>query len=228
MTDAQSFWPNGARLAVSVSMQFEAGGQPISGAGGPITESVLPGFPDLGQNSFYEYGAREGVPRILDLLDRHSIKMTSFMIGDAVRRHPDVAAEIVRRGHEAGAHGRSWQRQYQLPRPQETEWITDSVAAIEDTTGTRPTGYNNYWIRPGVNTLEILQDLGSATASTISAPTSRFCKPSTDNHSPPCPTRCTSTRLPASTSPASPRLITNNSSSTSSNSSTPKARNAAA
>jgi hypothetical protein len=32
MTDAQSFWPNGARLAVSVSMQFEAGGQPISGA----------------------------------------------------------------------------------------------------------------------------------------------------------------------------------------------------
>ena len=160
MTDAQSFWPNGARLAVSVSMQFEAGGQPISGAGGPITEAVLPGFPDLGQNSFYEYGAREGVPRILDLLDRHSIKMTSFMIGDAVRRHPDVAAEIVRRGHEAGAHGRSWQRQYQLPRPQETEWITDSVAAIEDTTGTRPTGYNNYWIRPGVNTLEILQDLG--------------------------------------------------------------------
>ena len=160
MTDAQSFWPNGARLAVSVSMQFEAGGQPISGAGGPITEAVLPGFPDLGQNSFYEYGAREGVPRILDLLDRHSIKMTSFMIGDAVRRHPDIAAQIVRRGHEAGAHGRSWQRQYQLPRPQETEWITDSVAAIEDTTGTRPTGYNNYWIRPGVNTLEILQDLG--------------------------------------------------------------------
>jgi Polysaccharide deacetylase len=100
-------------------MQFEAGGQPISGAAGPITEPILPGFPDLGQNSFYEYGAREGVPRIPDLLDKHSIKMSSFMIGDAVRRHPDVAAEIVRRGHEAGAHGRSWQRQYHLPWPQE-------------------------------------------------------------------------------------------------------------
>jgi peptidoglycan/xylan/chitin deacetylase (PgdA/CDA1 family) len=135
---ANGFWPDGARLAVSVSMQFEAGGQPVSGAGGPITEPILPGFPDLGQNSFYEYGAREGVPRILDLLDKHAIKMTSFMIGDAVRRHPDVAAEIVRRGHEAGAHGRSWQRQYQLPRPQETEWIADSVHAIEQATGTRP------------------------------------------------------------------------------------------
>ena len=117
MTQPQAFWPGGARLAVSVSMQFEAGGQPISGAGGPITEPILDGFPDLGQNTFYEYGAREGVPRILDLLDSHGIKMTSFMIGDAVRAHPEVAAEIVRRGHEAGAHGRSWQRQYQLPRP---------------------------------------------------------------------------------------------------------------
>jgi hypothetical protein len=39
-------WPGGARLAVSLSMQFEAGGQPGSGAGGPITEPILPGFLD--------------------------------------------------------------------------------------------------------------------------------------------------------------------------------------
>jgi peptidoglycan/xylan/chitin deacetylase (PgdA/CDA1 family) len=154
------FWPNGAQLAVTVSMQFEAGGQPISGASGPITEPILPGFPDLGQNTFYEYGINEGVPRILDLMDKYDIKMTSFMIGDAVRRHPDAAAEIVRRGHEAGAHGRRWEREYQLPRPQERDWIADSVEIIEKVTGFRPKGYNNYWIRPGVNTLEILQELG--------------------------------------------------------------------
>ena len=160
MAGMTEFWPGGARLAVTVSMQFEAGGQPISGAGGPITEPILDGFPDLGQNSFYEYGAREGVPRLLDLFDRHDIKITSFMIGDAVRRHPDVAAAIVNRGHEAGAHGHRWARQYQLPRPQEADWIADSVAAIESVTGFRPTGYNNYWIRAGVNTLEILQEQG--------------------------------------------------------------------
>ncbi len=160
MSSDAEFWPGGARLAVSISMQFEAGGQPISGAGGPITEPVLSGFPDLGQNSFYEYGAREGVRRLLDLFDRHDIKMTSFMIGDAVRRHPEVAAEIVNRGHEAGAHGHRWARQYHLPRPQEAAWIADSVEAIEKTTGFRPVGYNNYWIRPGVNTLEILQEQG--------------------------------------------------------------------
>jgi hypothetical protein len=40
MTEQSGFWPDGARLAVSVSMQFEAGGQPVSGAGGPITEPI--------------------------------------------------------------------------------------------------------------------------------------------------------------------------------------------
>lgn len=160
MASQSACWPDGARLAVSITLQFEAGGQPISGAPGPITEPILPGFPDLGQNSFYEYGAREGVPRLLDLLDGHGVKGTWFMIGDAVARHPEAAAEIVRRGHEAGAHGRSWARQYQLPRAQEAEWIADNVRTVQEVTGFRPVGYTDYWIRPGVNTLEILQEQG--------------------------------------------------------------------
>ena len=79
--------------------------------------------------------------------------MTSFMIGDAVRAHPGMAAEIVRRRHEAGARGGRRERQYQLTRDEEAAWIADSVRAIEEVTGTRPSGYNNWWIRPGVNTL---------------------------------------------------------------------------
>src|ERR1700760_2002979 len=137
MAATTEFWPGGAGLAVTVWMQFGAGGQPISAAGGPISEPILDGFPDLGQNSFYEYGAREGVPRLLDLFDKHEIKISSFMIGDAVRRHPDVAAMIDDRGHEAGAPGPAWARQYQLPRFEETDWIADSVDAIEKVTGFR-------------------------------------------------------------------------------------------
>ena len=88
MSSDNAFWPNGARLALTISMQFEAGGQPISGASGPVTEPIQVGYPDLPQNSFYEYGVREGIPRMLDLFDRHAIKVTSFMIGEAVARHP--------------------------------------------------------------------------------------------------------------------------------------------
>jgi peptidoglycan/xylan/chitin deacetylase (PgdA/CDA1 family) len=43
---------------------------------------------------------------------------------------------------------------------EEAEWIANSVEAIEKVTGFRPRGYNNYWIRPGVNTLELLQEQG--------------------------------------------------------------------
>jgi peptidoglycan/xylan/chitin deacetylase (PgdA/CDA1 family) len=78
----------------------------------------------LPQNSFYEYGVREGIPRMLELSDKHDVKVGSFMIGKAVDKHPELAAEIVRR------------------------------------TGTRPHGYDNYWIRGSVHTLELLQQLG--------------------------------------------------------------------
>ena len=38
MSNTTSFWPNGARVAVSLSLMFEGGGQPISGAGGVIPD----------------------------------------------------------------------------------------------------------------------------------------------------------------------------------------------
>jgi peptidoglycan/xylan/chitin deacetylase (PgdA/CDA1 family) len=160
MTSDAAFWPNGARLAVTVSMQFEAGGQPISGAPGPVSEAIRPGYADLPQNSFYEYGVREGIPRMLDLFDKHAIKVTSFMIGEAVERHPELAEEIVQRGHEAAAHGRRWENQYLLEPDAERQWILASVDAIERATGQRPRGYNSYWMRGSVHTLEILQQLG--------------------------------------------------------------------
>jgi peptidoglycan/xylan/chitin deacetylase (PgdA/CDA1 family) len=153
-------WPDGARLAVTISMQFEAGGQPISGAPGPVTDPVEPGYPDLPQNSFYEYGVREGIPRLLDLFDKHGIKVTSFMIGQAVDKHPELAAEIVRRGHEAAAHGRRWEYQYLLDPDEERAWIVDGVHSIQNATGSTPQGYNNYWMRGSVHTLELLQQLG--------------------------------------------------------------------
>jgi peptidoglycan/xylan/chitin deacetylase (PgdA/CDA1 family) len=162
MMSNPEFWPDGARLAVTVSMMFEAGGQPITGASGPVTEPIQPGYPDLPQNSFYEYGVREGIPRMLDLFDKHEIKVSSFMIGEAVARHPALAAEIVDRGHEAGAHGRRWESQYLLEPEAERQWILDSVTAVDRATGTRPRGYNSYWMRGSVHALEILQQLGFA------------------------------------------------------------------
>lgn len=46
----------------------------------------------------------ETTPWILDLLDREGIKATFFMVGDNVRRHPELLEEIKRRGHSYGNH----------------------------------------------------------------------------------------------------------------------------
>src|SRR5580658_1161757 len=102
----RAFWPNGARLAISISLMFEGGRQAISGAGGPISEPIKDGLPDLTTNAFFAYGHYEGIPRALNLFDKHKIKVSSFMIGKAIEQAPELAREIVRRGHEAAAHGR--------------------------------------------------------------------------------------------------------------------------
>ncbi len=46
----------------------------------------------------------EETPWVLDLLDRYGIKATFFMVGDNVRRHPELLEEVRRRGHSYGNH----------------------------------------------------------------------------------------------------------------------------
>src|SRR6201998_4630670 len=147
----RTYWPNGARLAVSLSLMFEGGGQPISGAGGVIPDAIEDGVPDLPTNAFFAYGHYEGIPRVLDLMDKHGIKLSSFMIGGAVETSPELAQEIVRRGHEAAAHGRVWDNSYQLPRDQEKRFIADNVETIQKITGEKPLGWNAYWMRNSIH-----------------------------------------------------------------------------
>ena len=46
-----------------------------------------------------------GVGRLLDLLDKYSIKSSWYAPGYDVEAHPEVVKEIFRKGHEIGHHG---------------------------------------------------------------------------------------------------------------------------
>jgi peptidoglycan/xylan/chitin deacetylase (PgdA/CDA1 family) len=96
--DARQFWPDGIRLVISISMQFEAGGQPAKGTDSPFPKVDFPEniSSDAAANTWFAYGYREGIPRMLDLWDRHGIKVTSHMIGEAVQRHPTSLAKLWR------------------------------------------------------------------------------------------------------------------------------------
>jgi peptidoglycan/xylan/chitin deacetylase (PgdA/CDA1 family) len=143
-------------------MQFEAGGQPAKGTDSPFPKVDFPASvpADLAANTWFAYGYREGIPRMLDLWDRHGIKVTSHIIGEAAKRHPELAREIVARGHEASGHGPRWSSQYAMSRAEEKVFLEQAASMVEQVTGQRPVGYNANWLRRGPNTLSLLQELG--------------------------------------------------------------------
>lgn len=159
MNTSEGFWPNGSRLVVSVSMQFEAGAQPDRGAESPFP-AIDPKYPDLPVSKWYDYGFKEGIPRMLDMFDRTGVKVTSHMVGAAVERNPQLAKEIVARGHEAAGHGQTWTPQFSMTAEEERASYQASIKTIKTATGTRPLGFNAFWLRGTPRTLEILQDLG--------------------------------------------------------------------
>jgi peptidoglycan/xylan/chitin deacetylase (PgdA/CDA1 family) len=158
-TPAEGFWPDKARLVISISMQFETGAQPERGASSPFPP-LDPKYPDLPVQKWYDYGFKEGIPRLLDLWDRVGVKVSSHMVGQAVEKHPALAKEIVDRGHEATGHGQTWEPQYSMSAEQERAGYQASIDTIQRVTGTRPIGFNAFWLRGTPNTLGILQDLG--------------------------------------------------------------------
>lgn len=82
----------------------------------------------------------EDTPRLLDLLDRYQTKAIFFMIGDKVRAHPDLAREVIRRGHEIGNHTMSHpQASFWCAGPWQTQReISQCQATIKEITGIPP------------------------------------------------------------------------------------------
>lgn len=153
-------WPNDARLVISVSMQFETGGQP-EGAESPFSGSPLPkGQPDLPAESWYRYGAVEGIYRMLDLWKKYDIKVTSHVVGSAAARYPEVARAIADGGHEIAAHGMAWDDQWNKNFQDELAFVKAGVDTVAAITGQKAVGYNCNWLRRSPNTLKVLQQLG--------------------------------------------------------------------
>ncbi|MCV9933591.1 polysaccharide deacetylase family protein [Flavobacterium sp. LS1R47] len=153
-------WPNGAQLVISVSMQFETGGQP-EGAESPFSGSPLPkGQPDLPAESWFRYGANEGIYRMLDLWKKYNIKVTSHVVGEAAVKYPKIAKAIADGGHEIAAHGISWSNQWNMNYADELAFVKKGIDTVEAITGKRGVGYNANWLRRSPNTLKVLQELG--------------------------------------------------------------------
>ena len=166
-------WPNDARIAVSLVVNYEEGsehslldGDDYHETNNEVPSPVPPGQRDLFNESFFEYGSRVGVWRLLGLFDQYRLKSTFYCCALALERNPEVARELVRRGHEICGHGYRWEEYHAMTDAEERESIRQTVSSLERTTGVRPTGWFTRY-GPSVNTRRLVVEEGGFTYDSI-------------------------------------------------------------
>jgi peptidoglycan/xylan/chitin deacetylase (PgdA/CDA1 family) len=145
----QGRWPNGARLALSIVVNYEEGSERSLAIGDPDQESMTewgnypmpPQIRNLAMESMYEYGSRVGIWRVLDELQATGVRATFFACALAFEQNPAVARAAVEAGHEICSHGYRWEEVFRLSEAEEREHIRLAVESFRKTCGKRPAGW---------------------------------------------------------------------------------------
>jgi len=142
-------WPNGARLAVSIVVNYEEGSERNHAVGDQDQETMtewgnypMPsGIRNLAMESMYEYGARVGIWRILEILGTAGVRSTFHACAVAFEQNREVAHEAVRGGHEICSHGYRWEEVFRLGEGEERDHIQKAIKSFTATCGHRPVGW---------------------------------------------------------------------------------------
>jgi peptidoglycan/xylan/chitin deacetylase (PgdA/CDA1 family) len=125
-------WPNNSRVAVALGFDVDN-----------ATIALSHGNLGAGELSRGEYGAIDGLPRILRLLDQHNIPACFFIPAVAAALHPQMIGDILsKQRHEIGVHG--WVHEQLMVLDNEAEerrLLTQSIEYITKAIGKRPVGY---------------------------------------------------------------------------------------
>jgi len=158
-------WPNGARLAINVVINYEEGSERSFAMGDPdqepMTEWGSYPFPrdirNLAMESMYEYGSRVGIWRILDALGDARIPATFFACAVAFEQNLAVAEAAVAAGHEICSHGYRWEEVFRLTEEEERAHIIAALRSFEQTCGRPPVGW---YCRYGARIRRLLAEVG--------------------------------------------------------------------
>jgi len=159
-------WPEGARIAVSVVLNFEEGGESCILHGDSHSESVLtdigadalPNARNLNVESLFEYGGRVGFWEIMRLIRERRVDATVYAVGMALERNPEAAAAIAASGLEIACHGHRWIDYQDIPEAVERADMRRNIEVITRLIGRRPVGW--YTGRPGPNTRRLIVETG--------------------------------------------------------------------
>jgi peptidoglycan-N-acetylglucosamine deacetylase len=151
-------WKDGARCAVALS--FDSAHE---------TNELRDGGESIGKLSQGQYGNRQGIPRILDILAKSDVKASFFVPAVVALLYPDEQRSIVAEGHEIGIHGWIHERNSVLPAEAERDLQMRSADTLERIAGVRPVGIRTPSWDFSPNTLAVTRDMGLLYDSSLMA-----------------------------------------------------------
>jgi peptidoglycan/xylan/chitin deacetylase (PgdA/CDA1 family) len=160
-------WPNGAKIAISLVLNYEEGGENCVLHGDAASEAFLSDIPGAapwaGQRhwnmeSIYEYGARAGFWRLHRLFTGCNIPITVFGVATALARSPEQVAAMKSAHWEIASHGLKWVEHRDMPEDEERATIVEAIRLHTEVIGTPPRGW--YTGRCSLNTVRLTAETG--------------------------------------------------------------------
>ena len=159
-------WPNNAKLALQIVLNYEEGGENTILNGDKYSETFLSEIigakPIKGRHvsmeSIYEYGSRVGFWRLDKLFKEKKIPVTIFGVGLALKQNPEICDAIKKGDYEIAAHGYRWIDYQNIKKSVEKKHMQQAIKTIEEIFGSRPLGW--YTGRCSPNTRDLVFDDG--------------------------------------------------------------------
>jgi putative urate catabolism protein len=159
-------WPNNAKLALQIVLNYEEGGENSVLNGDKYSETFLSEIigakaikgRHISMESIYEYGSRSGFWRLDKLFKEKNIPVTIFGVGLALKQNSEVCNAIKNGDYEIAAHGYRWIDYQDIKKSVEKKHMQQAIKTIKDIFGSRPLGW--YTGRCSPNTRDLVFDDG--------------------------------------------------------------------
>ena len=159
-------WPNNARLALQIVLNYEEGAENSVLHGDKYSETFLSEIigaqPIKGRHvnmeSIYEYGSKRGFWRLHELFQEKKIPITIFGVAMALERNPEICKAIIEGDYEVASHGWRWIDYQNISKSVEKKHMDLAIKSIKKIFGKRPLGW--YTGRCSPNTRDLVMNEG--------------------------------------------------------------------
>ena len=159
-------WPNNARIAVQIVLNYEEGAENCVLNGDKNSEiflsEIIGAKPVKGRHismeSLYEYGSRAGFWRLHKLFQEKKIPITIFGVGMALEKNPEICKAIKSAAYEVASHGWRWIDYQNVKKSEEKKHMQLAIKNHKNIFGERPNGW--YTGRCSPNTRDLVMEDG--------------------------------------------------------------------